>query len=362
MGSHGEETVTASGGADANRTRPAARDSAQVFGVCFDLLFALLSALFMGGVLLDGRSHVHGAPETFFTPEHAMFYTAFLGIAGLLGVTVYQRRRGGADWRAAVPAGYQVSMLGIGLFFLGGFGDMLWHELFGIESNVEALLSPTHLTLFLGGLLFLTGPVRAAWRRRDATADRQGTLAMLTGWALLLAGFVFLTLYTHPFVRAFGARSGPVGHSHGESTGFLLQQLGVAGIMLQTLALLVVLGLLVHRFPTGLPLGWVTFLLGTVAGTTAVLGGPPVFVPAALAAGLVGDACYRLLDLTDTRNLRLFAAAVPAVLWAGHFVTVELVFGIGWAVHSWGGAILLGVFAGVVVSYLLEPPAGPTAP
>lgn len=152
---------------------------------------------------------------------------------------------------------------------------------------------------------------------------------MLVGWVLVLAGFTFLTLYTHPFLRAFGTRTGPVGHSHGESAGFLLQQLGIAGIVLQTAALLVVLGLLVHRFPTDLPAGWVTLVLGSVVATTVVLGGSPVFVPAAL--------------------------------WTGYFVTVEGIWGIGWAVHAWGSAILLGVFAGVMVSYLLDPPAMPAS-
>ena len=37
---------------------------------------------------------------------------------------------------------------------------MIWHEIFGVETGVEALLSPTHLMLALGGSLMVSGPFR----------------------------------------------------------------------------------------------------------------------------------------------------------------------------------------------------------
>ena len=344
-------------GATADGAEPASGFDDRLLGVPFDAWFVLLSGWFMAGVLLDGRSHVHGGPETFFTLEHALFYTAFLGIGGLLGVTGYRRRVAGASWRRAVPEGYRVSLVGVALFFVGGFGDMFWHELFGIEANVEALLSPTHLTLFLGGLLFLTGPVRAAWRRPDPGRGR--LFAALVGWGLVLAGFAFLTLYAHPFVRGF--RSGAAlggGHAHG-GTAALTQQLGITAVLLQTAALLVGLGLFVYRWPRSLPVGWCTLLFGIVVAATVALGGPVGFVPAALGTGLVADALYRRLDLRETRWFRVFGAAVPTVCWTLYFLTVEIGVGIEWAVHAWGGAILLGAFVGVVVTYLIEPPAVP---
>lgn len=357
MGSQGTEGASA----DRMRAQGSGDDhDDRVLGIPFDAWFVGLSAWFLSGVLLDGRSHVHGGPETFFTLEHTLFYTAFLGTAGLLGVTVSRRRATGAAWADAVPEGYRVSLVGVGLFFVGGFGDMVWHELFGIEANVEALLSPTHLTLFLGGLLFLTGPVRAAWRRPDATSDRGRILAALVGWGLVLAGFAFLTLYAHPFVRAFGTGSAPAttGHTHGNGA-FFMQQLGIAGFLLQTGALLVGIGLFVRRWPRSLPVGWITLLFGITVAATAALGGPPGFAVVAVAAGLVADALYRRLDLRRTRDLRLFGAVVPTVLWGLYFLALQVTVGIGWAIHAWGGAVLLSAFVGVVVTYLLDPPAIP---
>lgn len=38
-------------------------------------------------------------------------------------------------------------MAGAFIFGLGGFGDMIWHTVFGIEVGTNALFSPTHLML-----------------------------------------------------------------------------------------------------------------------------------------------------------------------------------------------------------------------
>lgn len=63
-------------------------------------------------------------------------------------------------------------MVGIALFGVAGVGDMAWHEVFGIEANVEALLSPTHLLVIVGAGLFVSGlsvaPGIASIRMRTA--------------------------------------------------------------------------------------------------------------------------------------------------------------------------------------------------
>lgn len=53
------------------------------------------------------------------------------------------------------------------VFGLGGVLDLLWHTAFGVEQGIDALLSPSHLTLFVGGMLLLTAPVRGAWTAPD---------------------------------------------------------------------------------------------------------------------------------------------------------------------------------------------------
>ena len=60
---------------------------------------------------------------------------------------------------------------------MGGVGDLLWHQVFGIEQGIAALLSPTHLLLFTGVALILLAPFRAAWSSPESPSA--GVLGML---------------------------------------------------------------------------------------------------------------------------------------------------------------------------------------
>lgn len=139
--------------------------------------------------------------------------------------------RGGLAWRQATPRGYELSLLGVALFMLGGVGDMLWHLAFGIEVNVEALLSPTHLLLALGGSLMVTGPIRVAMRPGEGM-NRWPALVSL---AFLLSLLTFFSAYASPISDgqlAAGTRP------FSEQTASLLEGKGVAAILLQTLTLM----------------------------------------------------------------------------------------------------------------------------
>ena len=109
----------------------------------FDWTMTILSAVFVGGLFLDGWAHTHGrVDETFFTPWHAALYSGFLATALFLwGGLVWGVRRG-HRWAAALPDGYGLSLLGVALWFVGGPFDFAWHAVFGFEVNVEALMSP----------------------------------------------------------------------------------------------------------------------------------------------------------------------------------------------------------------------------
>lgn len=118
----------------------------------FDALVAALGMVLVGGVYLDGWAHIHtGLIDTFFTPWHGLLYSAYVALAVVLVGTVLRNRTSGfAGWRA-IPQGYEPAVIGVAVFALGGLGDMIWHLLFGIDVDLEALLSPTHLLLALGG-------------------------------------------------------------------------------------------------------------------------------------------------------------------------------------------------------------------
>ena len=108
----------------------------------------------VSGLYLDGWSHIADKPETFFTPWHGMLYSGFL--AGVVWSLREARRQG------SVAIDDRLSTAGIIIFGAGMGGDFLWHQLYGIEVDIEALVSPTHLLLMTGGILLASGPFRSA--------------------------------------------------------------------------------------------------------------------------------------------------------------------------------------------------------
>src|SRR5262249_50761660 len=100
----------------------------------FDWALSVLSAVFVGGLFLDGWAHAHGhVDQSFFTPWHAVFYAGYGATALALGAALVRNHARGHGWREAVPAGYGLSLLGALVFAVGGVGDLIWHTVFGIE-------------------------------------------------------------------------------------------------------------------------------------------------------------------------------------------------------------------------------------
>lgn len=325
-------------------------------GIPFDRAMTLLSGWFILGIFLDAWAHSHGrTDETFFTPWHAVLYSGFLALAAFFGLTIYRNHAAGQRWRAAVPAGYELSLLGIGIFAMGGMGDMIWHELLGVEANLEALMSPPHLLLGSGATLFLTGPLRAAWQRPQRSGAWATLLPVIGSLAFVLALWSFFTSYAHPFVYPWAAQS-----YHLSRSGFG-QALGIAGIVLQT-ALLMGLTLFAIRRWT-LPVGSLALVFTFSATLISSLEDNYVFILVALLAGLVADGLVWWLKPSAARPhmFRAFAFVVPVLLWLCYFTALMLTGGIWWTTHLWLGSVFLAGIVGLLLSYLLVPPVMPDA-
>jgi Tol biopolymer transport system component len=189
---------------------PARQEGYPAGSVRFDLAMIVVSAWLIGGLFVDGWAHFHGmVDDSFFTPWHAIFYSGFMAVAVFLGVNQWRNiAKGYAFWRA-LPEGYALSLVGAGIFAVGGVGDLIWHTLFGIEVDTEALLSPTHLLLATGMALIISGPLRAAWRRIPAgQAGGWRTLApMILSATLLFALLAFFTSYANPFITTHATQA-----------------------------------------------------------------------------------------------------------------------------------------------------------
>jgi hypothetical protein len=323
------------------------------------------------GLYLDGWAHINELPETFFTPWHAMIYTGILGAALVLAGTGFVAWRHGAPWHQALPAGYWLSLLGVGLFLITGVADFVWHLVFGIEADLEALYSPPHLVLAAAGSLIASGPLRAAWYQRQTNpTTRWRAVLSLT---LLLAIFSFFTGESHPLVHPWASiRLRPLAldaatlglpalQAGGVGSQELAQTLGMSSILLQTGVLMALLLLMIHRWGAQLPLGWLTFIFVLNAVGLGIFHATPWAGPVAGLAGIVADGLYRWLqpDAQQPQRLRLWSALVPLILYSLYFLALLMLGGIWWPVHLWAGGIALAGVTGWLMSYLILPPALP---
>jgi len=353
---------------NAFRLSSQARCDRPIGGRRFDLPVALLSLWLLLGTYLDGFAH-HNIPDTidtFFTPWHAILYSGFLAVAGFLLFHQVRNMAQGHAWNRALPAGYTLSLLGIPLFMLAGVGDALWHGIFGFETGIEALLSPTHLLLVTGAMLLFSGPLRAAWRRsyREAKTGWADLFPAVLSLLLILSALTFFTEYANTLVSPDLVVENPVVGGSGPLAALFQyhrQAQGVAGVLIPAALITGILLVGLQRWT--LPPGSLTLI---VSGNGLLMAGfhysnvsayPQVLVPI-LAGGLIADLAYRWLkpSATRVRELRLFAFIVPFALFALYFAVLVSAVGVWWSIHMWSGAAVLAGVVGLLMSLLALPP------
>lgn len=342
----------------------------------FDWTMVIVSVWWLGGLFIDGWAHSNIPQlETFFTPWHAVFYSGYLAVTLTLIVKILQNLRqsalaaGASDpspvlalarnslpgqaWMKAIPAGYELSLLGVAIFGVSGIGDMTWHLIFGIERSTEALLSPTHLGLALGIGLALSGPLRAAWRRRDNVSSWRQLGPAIFALTFTFSLLTFFTVYASPLTTPWPI----INQSSSPSRG-------ITDILLLTGVTMGFVLLALRRWR--LPFGTFAFLFG-LNGALMVAFAPRalvISVPTTLLAGLAADLVYRALQpsLDQPASVRLFAFLVPMLFYILYFVDLAIVgplifhSSILWSVPFWAGTPVIAGIAGFLLSYVMIPP------
>lgn len=333
------------------------------------LLAVSFSAWLVAGLFLDGWAHNHDKPETIFTPWHGVFYSGYLAVAFHALEIARRRAVPGRPWTETIPPGHGLVLAGLAVFAAGAAGDLAWHSLFGIEVGIEALLSPTHLVMFGGGLLILTGPFRAAWAGAGDPSPSLGRfLPALASLTLTTALVAFFFMYLTPFLpNGFGARvagyTAAVTHSPEAAFDYAeqIQITNIASILVTTMVLMAPMLLVLRRWRP--PFGTVTVLFAVVVAGTGAIEGVEPWLPllAAPVAGLAADLLIRRLRPSPDRPwaLRGVAAAVPAVLWLAFFGLFHLDQGLGWSPELWAGVTVMAALAGAGLSLLVAPPGVP---
>lgn len=317
----------------------------------FDRAATALSLAFLGGLFLDGWAHSHGrVDDSFFTPWHAVLYSAFLTLASLLvGRAAWGRARG-RPRHAWLPEGYPLCLAGVALWLVGGPFDLAWHSVFGFEANVEALLSPAHAVLALGMALMTTGPLRARLRR---PAGRwRDELPMVLSLTCLVLNLTFFMQIAHPVANLWAAGRGWKSHA--------LTEHGIVSMLLSTVIVIAPLLLLLRH--ERLPHGAVTIVVGLTCVASGFLydqGAYPLAPVLAMAVGAAAaDGLRWALRPSPTRAgaFRVFAFGLPVLLHLAYFAALAATAGIGYTAHLWMGVTLFTGVAGWLLSYLLLPP------
>jgi hypothetical protein len=257
------------------------------------------------------------------------------------------------------------------VFSICGLGDMAWHEIFGIEQNLAALLSPTHLGLFAGAFLIVTAPLRSLWGDQSIgrTASLHRLLPAVMSLALTGALCAFILMELNMFKQSFYsvhlqqfiAESFP-------GDGFVPDrnvQAGLAGFMVTTVVLFGPLLFLLRRWDP--PPGAILAVIGTQAVAMAGLEGfedPGLVVLGLIGAGVV-EAAARALRPSPRRlvALRAFCVLAPASFWAVYLGGAAIADGgLGWPAEIWGGSIAWSALTLLGLSLVMYPPAVPALP
>lgn len=309
-------------------------------------------------VYLDGRAHVQELPESFFTWWHALLYSGFVAALAVLVVIIVAGRTPGRSLLSSLacpPNGYRGAVAGAVVFGLGGLADMLWHTVFGVEQQIDALLSPSHLLLFVGGVLLFSGPVLSGRVCADEGGSWPGSAVVAV--AAITAVVAFATSYLSAFTTDAPLRviarfpEGTPEHYAAEAPAVI----GVASYLVTSLIIVMPLVYLLwsgRRVPVGTITGLVTSLAVLAALTFDFTRPAPVvavFLGAAVAE--VGFALTLSLGVTPRTGLVALAGALPVLVWSAQLAALQITEGLGWSAEFIAGTVVLCalVAAGVVV-------------
>lgn len=328
-----------------------------------DYMTILFGLWLIGGIFVDGYAHNHGVVETFFTPWHAILYSGFMASAIWMAWLLYRSKQAtGVPWVKAAPVGYGLGLIGVGIFLLGGLFDMYWHVVFGIEKNVAALLSPSHLMLLTGGILILSSPYRASWHNERIVKPSWGEFApAFLSLVITTGGVSFFLMYAWMFRYNLPAESSVQWYMYNFGSGVITEDnelRGLSYILVDTIVYMVPVFLFMKRW--ALPFGVLTAHFTLITVLMNVLDGFENYqsIIIAFGAGLLGDICYRALKADQPARewaRRIVAAVLPIALWGFYFAWMNISDSIGWETELWAGAIVEATLLSLGIQLLASP-------
>lgn len=311
-----------------------------------DWIITPLVCWFYAGLFIDiwGHNHLKSTNlETFFTPSHYLFYSGFIAIALSYSLIALKNYQAGFPWLKSLPRGY--SLLHIAIFGLGGFADFLWHSAFGLEKNLDALISPAHLFLGIGTTLLLTGPIRSAWQQPATKKSFLFQLPLIISLTVLWTCYSVVTEYAHPIFQ-------PVfeGAFYNKANIFTMQSLGVASIILQSLLMISIIYLNLFRWKFAF--GSLTILIASNTILMSMMASKNMtpgfnYIVGGILSGLLIDLLHSYLkpSLVNPVKFQLFSFLTPIIYISTYFGILYFGRGFWTSTHLTIGVILESAIA-----------------
>lgn len=320
-----------------------------------DYAIGISSVWVASGFFLDAWAHGHVPVETFFTPYHATFYSGMLAMIVIYAIFILRNRTRGYGWRASLPPGHRLAVLGIPIFIVAGFADLSWHLLLGVEEGVDALLSPTHQALGLGMFFLAMGPIRSVLANRKDSTTFVKQCPLVLGLAAWLTLTHFGTAYA--FDPGAGRIDAPPSIAHFNpdyltaiTLGYYKVSIGVLILIFQSLLMTGFALWMVSRIQLRPGAFTLLFPLANIPAAAAFTNSTPLLVVTiiqSLVTGIVADTLVAQYDPhpATPRRYRLFAVAVPLV-YSGTYLVATLIASQLW--WDWNVSLGAWIWTGLV--------------
>jgi hypothetical protein len=312
----------------------------------------LVTTIGLAGDIARHHDNPGNLGNDFLSSWHLVLYGGVTSVGVWLGVGAI-RHGLGFLWSAAATT------IGFALLALGGVVDAAWHARFGVEVEVEALVSPPHLLVFAGLIFLLTSPILVIWRRAARRLGFVASFAVLSSTVCAVLVTSLFTGFLSPLASGMSLQPDYVEPLVGESPVPYDQVRGL-GIAIFTVVLLVAaFTAILVRF---------RLMPGMVAIGFCLCALPALFIsgsalrPLVLGYTMAGLVAEGMVALVGRPTLGRLGAAVTgglaaAMLWAATFAMLARDDRLGWTTSLWSGTIVLSGLVGAAVAALVALPA-----
>ena len=316
--------------------------------------------------------------ESFWSVAHLFLYAGLGVLSAWIAVVVLRHQTAaGVDVKKlmpdlkAIPVVYGVAILGFFVLGAAGPADLIWHSIYGFETNVDAVYSPPHLALFFGGLLVASTGIRSMWAKEDIGPDLARFAPVVLSAILFIGIAGFITMYLSAFMTNVAPTSDFVNDLErfndvrDDAWAYSYYSTGhaIGSMVVTTMVLLGPVLLMMRRWRV--PYGSFTLIFlgyGLLVSIMTEYRDAALIIPLVL-TGLFLDVLQQRLGWkrSDGRvtlgGIRIVGTTAAAVLWSSYYLVMAITDGIGWHAPMWVGALVVGTMTGFALAFLIAPPA-----